>query len=105
MAQFDVYANPNRRTRQTYPLLLNIQSDQISALSTRLVAPMARKADLGYMELTRLTPSVSHEGDEFLVLIPQLAALPARELQQPIGTLIHMRDEVIAALDFAITGI
>jgi len=26
-------------------------------------------------------------------------------LKQPIGTLEHLRDEIIAALDFAITGI
>ncbi len=46
-----------------------------------------------------------YEGEEFLLLIPQIASVPAKSLKNPIGSLSHLRDEIIAALDFAITGI
>jgi toxin CcdB len=38
-------------------------------------------------------------------MIPQIASIPAKVLKEPIGTLLHLRDEIISALDFAITGI
>ena len=40
-----------------------------------------------------------------LILIPQLTSMPAKLLKSPIGSLAHLRDEIIAALDFAIIGI
>ncbi|MBY5969124.1 CcdB family protein [Halomonas denitrificans] len=39
-----------------------------------------------------------------MIPIPQIASLPISVLKTPIGTLDHMRDEIVAALDFAIVG-
>jgi len=39
------------------------------------------------------------------LLIPQVASMPTKALKDPIGSLAHLRDEMIAALDFAVTGI
>jgi toxin CcdB len=36
MAQFDVYENQNTQTNETYPFLLDIQSDILGDLNTRL---------------------------------------------------------------------
>lgn len=42
MPQFDVYANPSASTKRMYPYLLDIQSDTLSALATRIVVPLGR---------------------------------------------------------------
>ncbi len=55
--------------------------------------------------MTKLTPKVEYEGENLLVLTPQISSMPAKHLNSPVGTLEHMRDEIIAALDFATTGI
>ncbi|WP_442487069.1 CcdB family protein [Halomonas litopenaei] len=55
-------------------------------------------------KLTFLTPTVTLDSEELLILIPQIASLPASILITPIGTLENMRDEIVAALDFAIVG-
>ena len=105
MRQFDVYANPSKASRRAYPYIVDIQSGTISQISTRIVIPLGRKADFNNEELNRLTPSVTYEGDELLLLVPQIASMPVRSLQAPIGSLRHLKAEIIAALDFAITGV
>lgn len=37
-------------------------------------------------------------------LTPQMASLPTKRLHDPIGTLAHLRDRIIGAVDFALTG-
>ncbi len=105
MAQFDVYPNPSKSTRRPYPYIVDIQSPVISELSTRIVIPLARKSMIGGEGLGGLTPEISYEGDELLLLVPQIASMPTKLLNNPIGSLSHFRDEIIAAIDFAITGI
>jgi toxin CcdB len=39
--QFDVYRNPDASTRSRFPYLLDIQSDLLDSLSTRVVVPLA----------------------------------------------------------------
>ena len=41
MAQFKVYENPNDATRQTYPYLLDIQSNLLDELRTTVVIPLS----------------------------------------------------------------
>ena len=105
MSQFDVYINPNEATRHAYPLLVDIQNPLISELSTRIVVPLAKLEQFNNVKMDRLTPVVEYEGDQLLLLTPQLASIPADMLGQPVGSLLGFRDEIIASLDFAVTGI
>lgn len=105
MHQFDVYANPSKATRTAYPFIVDIQSGVISEITTRIVVPLGRKVHFKNEEMKGLTPTVTYEGEDLLLLIPQIASMPAKALKDPIGSLSHLRDEIITALDFAITGI
>ena len=105
MPQFDIYANPNKKSKRAYPFILDLQNNLIDDLTTRIVAPLAIYTEFKDEELKRLTPRVSYEEQELLILIPQITSIPANLLKKPIGTLAHLRDEIVAALDFAITGI
>lgn len=105
MRQFDVYTNPSKTTRKAYPFIVDIQSDIISDLATRIVVPLGRKSDFKGEQLKRLTPIIEYEGEELLLLVPQVASIPTKVLKNPIGSLSHLRDDIVAALDFVITGI
>ena len=105
MRQFDVYVNPSKTTRGAYPFIVDVQSDIISEIATRIVVPLGRKADFKNKEMKRLTPVITYEGEELLLLVPQIASFPAKVLGSPIGSLSHLREEIVAALDFTITGI
>ncbi len=105
MAQFDVYENSSRKTRRWFPLLVDVQHDVISDIATRIVVPLARPEYFNQERMTVLTPIVEYEGEELILLVPQIAAIQAKDLVEPIGTIEHLRDEIISALDLAISGI
>ncbi len=46
MSQFNVYSNPNPRSKTATPLLLDVQSDLIADLTTRVVVPLCPAATL-----------------------------------------------------------
>ncbi len=104
MAQFDVYPNPNARTRDAYPFLVDIQSPVIAELATRIVIPLATGSALRGGTLSGLVPEISYRGQALLLMTPQLSSVPAKILNNPVGSLEHFRTEIIAALDFAVSG-
>ncbi|MDD4863358.1 MAG: CcdB family protein [Alishewanella agri] len=105
MAQFDVYANPSKNTRAAFPYIVDVQNSVISDIATRIVIPLGIAIHFKNEKLQGLTPELSYEGEQLLLLTPQVTSMPAKLLKKPIGSLSHFRDEIVAALDFAITGI
>jgi toxin CcdB len=105
MPQFDVYINPSKNTRSAFPYIVDIQNPIISDIATRIVIPLGRIKDFKNEKMQGLTPELNYDGEQLLLLTPQIASIPAKLLKNPIGSLSHFRDEIIAAMDFAITGI
>ena len=105
MAQFDVYLNPNSKTRNIFPYIVDIQNSLISDIATRIVVPLGNLEYFKNEKMDLLKPQVEYEDKLLLMLIPQIASMPSKSLKNPIGSLAHMRNEIIAALDFAITGV
>lgn len=105
MAQFDVYLNPSKHSKKTYPFILDIQHSLLDGLSTRIVVPLADCKQLKQAEMKGLTPKVRFDDMDLLIMTPQIASMPKKTLKQPIGTLVHLRHEIIAALDLAVTGL
>ena len=77
----------------------------ISDITTRIVIPLGKLSHFRNEKMDGLTPVIKYENEEFIILTPQIASMPLRLLKNPVGSVETMRDEIIAALDFAITGI
>lgn len=105
MAQFDVYQNPSKASRKHYPYLLDIQSPYISEITTRIVIPLGLASSFRNEAMNVLTPEISYEDEELLLLTPQISSVPSKILKEPVGSLSHFREQIINALDFAITSI
>lgn len=105
MAQFRVYENINPATSASLPLLLNVQSNLVRDLNTRVVVPLAPAAEMQAQRLKFLTPLFEIEGEQYLMLTPQMAGIPTRLLGPVVADLSIQRDEIIAAVDLLITGI
>ena len=104
MAQFSVYRNKNPRTRAAFPLLVDVQSDLLEPLSTRVVVPLTKTAALAKKPVSYLTPEISFSDDRYLLMTPQLAAVNRSELGPLAGTLANDRQTILAALEFLLTG-
>lgn len=105
MAQFDVYRNPNRASRTRIPYLLDVQSDLLEPLATRIVVPLCKPDVLSGKPAERLNPAFAVDGRKVFMLTPELAGVPRRVLGERIANLAAERPTIVAALDLAITGI
>lgn len=103
MKQFDLYCNANPRTQAEIPLLLDVQSDLLASLNTRMVIPLSRGK--GLAGINRLMPEVTVGDEKLLLLTPQMAGIARRELGEPVGSLAHHSKDIIAAIDLLISGI
>jgi toxin CcdB len=103
--QFTLYKNKNSRSRMLYPYLLDIQAPLLETLQTRVVAPLVKASALQKKAIDRLTPTVTFEGEKYLLLIPQLSGIAKADLGTRAGDLTRYRDEIVAALDFLFLGI
>lgn len=105
MAQFDVYKNTNSSTKKQYPLLVDVQHSVLSTFATRIVIPLSNKNAVKVAVMDVLMPEVTFEEESYVLMTPQISGIPVRLLSKPIGSLEHCRSHILAALDFAITGI
>ncbi len=105
MPQFSVHKNKNPKTRSTYPYLVDVQSDLLSDLGTRVVVPLIKRTASSKKPIKNLTPVVRVEGHEYMMMVPQLAGIATSELGAPVANVVQHRGDVVAALDFLITGI
>lgn len=104
MAQFDVFRNNGEHAEVT-PYFLDIQSDLLQGLETRVVVPLRRRDHFPVASLpTNLTPTFEIEGIECLLETPKLAAVPLRLLKIPVASLASSRFIITAALDFLFHG-
>ncbi len=104
MAQFDVYLNPNTATRKVIPYLLDVQSDLLDTLATRVVVPLIKADEMG-LAAKHLNPQFKLKGEAVVMSAAELAGVPIRSLGDKVASLKNKRDEIIAALDFLFTGI
>ena len=104
MARFDVYANPGSQATTT-PYLLDVQSDLLDGLDTRMVIPLRSLKAFPKVKLpTRLTPVLTIHGEELLLETPKMGAVPQRVLKPPVTSLAAEQDQISAALDFLFQG-
>lgn len=105
MTQFAVHKNINPGTKSTVPYLLNVQSDLIEDLATRVVVPLYSAAAMKGKVLKTLTPVFDIEGKQYVMVTPQLAGVPKKMLGEKAADLSSKRDEIVSALDLLIAGI
>lgn len=104
MARFDVYANPGSQSSTT-PYLLDVQSDLLDGLDSRMVIPLRSLRHFPKVKLSlRLTPVLAIDGEDFLLETPKMGAVPRRVLKSPVASLAQSQEQITAALDFLFQG-
>lgn len=105
MTQFVAYKNQNPDSMASYPYLLEIQSDFLSELQTTVVLPLMPARLGSAIAMTRLNPVVEIEDQKFVVMTQDVAGIARKDLAKASRDLRQHRAEIMAALDFLISGI
>jgi len=104
MAQFDVYENPNPASRKTIPFLLDVQTDLLDNLATRVIVPLVASAAMPKPG-RHLNPAFSIEKTGVIMSTAEIAGVSVKDLGKKVCSIKEYRNEIVAALDFLITGI
>lgn len=104
MAQFDVYPNRDSRTSQSRPYAIEIQSNLLAPMPSTVLVPLARPGSLDQLPVLRLNPSLACMDEALVLLTQDLSAISRRMLPPPVANLSSQREEILAALDFLVSG-
>ena len=98
MARFDIFDNEGGSG-----YLLDIQSDLLSGLNTRVVVPLLPQSSAP-SPAQRLNPIFSIEGQDLVMATQYMAAVHKGELRSCVGNLVEQQGEISAALDMLFLG-
>ncbi|WP_312626825.1 CcdB family protein [Scandinavium sp.] len=96
--QYVVYRNNGNR--QAYPYLLDVQSDIIEELNTRIVIPLYPASRLTAPPVRRLTPILNVEGTDYLVMTHEMASVRMAQIGDQVMNARPWRQNIKNALDF-----
>ena len=97
MARFDVYPNPGSHASTT-PYLLDVQSDLLEVLDSRMVIPLRSLECFAKVKLpTRLTPVLQMNGKDYLLETPKMGAVPQRILKASLTSLASEHAQITGA--------
>jgi toxin CcdB len=105
MAQFDVYPNPNPRSKDAVPYVVDVQSALLDALPTRLVMPLSRAGVMASGMPQRLVPVLRIGRENLALHAHQSAGIDARLLKKRVASIRQHAGEIRDALDAVISGI
>lgn len=105
MAQFTAYENPNPATQKAYPYLLEIQANLLDELRTTVVIPLMPLSLAGKTPIAKLCPVVEIAGKSYVALTQQIAGIERKRLGKLVDDLSHYRADIVAAMDFLISGV
>lgn len=97
MARFDVYRLVDGG------LVVDLQADLLSDLTTRVVAPLL-PLDGSLKPASNLNPIFDIDGEKHMLGIQFLAAIPNRELQNYICSLLSDEQIMLKSIDMLFSG-
>ncbi|CNJ25974.1 cytotoxin [Yersinia mollaretii] len=100
--QFTIYTNLGNST--DYPYLIDVQSDLIDVLTTRLVIPLFPISKIRAQPPVRLCPVIDVSGEKFVVMTHEMASIRRSSLGEVAGNASSDRGRIKGAIDFLIDG-
>ena len=103
VARFDVFANPDGVERKRIPFFLDVQSDHIQDLQTRVVVPLWR-SDVLSDRLENLHPEFEVAGLRVVMDTPALGSVPTKVLRKAVTNLASHQLTIQDAIDSLFGG-
>lgn len=99
--QYVVYRN---KGNAACPYLLDVQSDIIAELNTRIVIPLYPTDRFNGKPAQRLNPLLSVNGQDFLIMTHELASVRLSMLGEKVADVSHERHRIKEAINFIYHG-
>ena len=100
MSRFDVYVTLGE-DQPGY--VLDVQAELLQGLNTRVVVPLLPPA-AAPLPARGLNPAFDIAGQRHLMLTQFIAAVPAKQLRNPVLSLDARSDDIMRALDMLLIG-
>ncbi len=78
MSQFSLYKNKDKSTAIAYPYFVDVQSELLDTLNTRLVIPLTPIELLEKKAPSHLCPIIHIDEGDFVILTHQMASVPKK---------------------------
>ena len=102
--QYDVYLNPIPQSKNIYPYVIDVQSNLLSFLKTRMTVPL--KIYKSRVDTPKkLTPIFNVLGEDMLFISFFAQAMDKKHLRQSVGSLSQHASEIVTAMDCILSGI
>lgn len=102
--QFDVYENIDQDTKKLYPYFVDIQTNLLDTLNSRVVIPLT-PVDVNKEYPRNLCPMISIGKKDFALLSHQITSVPIGLLKRKAVSAKDRRLDIVSAIDFLVTGI
>ncbi len=101
MAQYDVYRADG--TSDDVPFVVDIQSDILRDLATRVVIPLFRQGS--FAPIADLNPVVTVSGERHVLVTQQIGAVPLTTLKTRAGSLAGDWHRISRAVEALLSGV
>ena len=91
--------------RDVYPYVIDVQSDLLSGLATRMVVPLVIMTLAAKDLPRRLCPVITVNGKSLMLVAFEAAPLDKRLLKKDIASVRDRSYEIVAAMDSVLSGI
>jgi toxin CcdB len=105
MKQFTLYENENKNSKKAYPYFVDVQSDLLEELNSRIVIPLSAHAALNNLNAKKLCPIIEIDEGVFVLLTHQMTSVPYSALKREVTSLENYRYEILGSIDLLLTGI
>lgn len=100
--QYHAYRNGSNS--KDYPYLIDVQSDLIDLLDSRMVIPLVPASRAKNQLPARIAPLIDIEGSPFILMTPEMASVPLSLLHEHVCSLENQRQIIKDAIDFLFDG-
>ena len=101
LAKFDIYKHKNSRAS----LVVEVQADLLGDLETAVIVPLISRTKYTATLFKRLTPILTIENQEFVMVTTDIATVKRQHLEHCVGNAASEHEyDITNALDFLFQG-
>jgi len=105
MSQFSLYKNENKSSKKTYPYFVDVQSELLDSLNSRMVIPLSASKETNHKTAKGLCPVFQIDSKDYVLLTHQMTSVPISLLKNEVQNFNNYRYEILGAIDLLLTGI